>query len=226
MAVFWYPKAFAARIPFHENFDENAQATGSTYGLSVGDKADIALDKDNVPKVVNFKEGVAAYAQAVTEWAEIILEGEIGSVFPPPPTAPVPPTFALGSKTAIRGRTLLYAGVIKSDADYTPLVGENYMIVSPADPPPGTPSIKATALTQSQVRLQVTKAGYNSVAIDARYTGGVFAEIGVCTTSEFIDGRPPQVPGQPDLIEYRCQGRENNARTGPLSGIVSVVTVP
>lgn len=226
MAEFWYPRQYAARIPFHATFNSNVQITGLTYGLVAAQQASAGRDAVNVPLVVNFKDAVAAYAQAVTEWAEIILEGEIGAVFPPMPTAPTPPTFALGSETAIRGRTLLYAGIIKADPDYTPEVGENYGIVSPAAPPPGTPVLTATALTQSQVRLGVQKAGYNSVAIDARYVNGAWVEIGVCETSEFIDGRPPQVPGQPDLIEYRAQGRVNNIRTGALSAVVSVVTVP
>lgn len=226
MPTFWYPAAYAARIPFHSNFNANAQATGLTYGLSAGQQTSIARDNTNVPLVVNFKEAVTAYAQAVTEWAEIVLEGEIGAIFPAVPTAPAAPTFALGSETAIRGRTLLSAGIIKADPDYTAEVGENYGIVSPADDPPGTPALVAEALTQSQVRLRITKAGYDTLAIDSRRGGGGWEEIGVSDTAQFIDGRDPLVEGQPEVREYRAQGRVNNVRVGALSAVVNAVTVP
>ena len=36
----------------------------------------------------------------------------------------------------------------------------------------------------------------------------------------------PLVAGQPEVREYRAQGRVNNVRVGPMSAIVSGVTVP
>lgn len=74
----WYLDSFAARIPWHANFNANAQATGTTYGLSAADKTDILNDTENVAIVANFKESINPYRQAVTEWAEITLEGAIG----------------------------------------------------------------------------------------------------------------------------------------------------
>jgi hypothetical protein len=59
MATFWYPKAFALRIPFHANFNVNAAATGLTYGLVAGQQASIARDAANVAIVVNFKDAAA-----------------------------------------------------------------------------------------------------------------------------------------------------------------------
>lgn len=227
MATFWYPKPFALRIPFHANFNVNAQATGLTYGLVAGQQASIARDSANVPLVVNFKEAVDAYAQAVTEWAETILEGALGTPFPPAPTAPTPPTFAPGSETAIRPRTLIYAKVIKADPDYTAQVGENYGIISVPGGPPGTPQLTVVqALVGSKIRLRVFRAGYESVAMDSRRAGGNWEEIGVCETATFLDVRPPLVAGQPEVREYRAQGRANNARVGPVSETVSGVTVP
>ena len=42
----------------------------------------------------------------------------------------------------------------------------------------------------------------------------------------FVDSRPPLVVGQPEQREYRVQGIVKNARSGSLSDVVSVVTVP
>jgi hypothetical protein len=228
MATFWYPKAFALRIPFHANFNVNAQATGLTYGLVAGQQASIARDAANVPLVVNFKDAAAAYAQAVTEWAAIILDGEIGAPFPPAPTAPTAPTFALGSETAIRPRTLLYGGIIKADPDYTLEVGEAYGIISPAEGPLATPAIqRATAQAGTDnVDLSLFKGGYDVIAIDMKRAGGGWVQIGVSQTANFKDTTASLVAGQPEVREYRCQGMLNNARTGELSATVSVVTVP
>lgn len=128
----WYPRNLSDRIPWHANYNTNAQATGTTYGLSAGDKTDAGNDAGNVPLIVNFKQAVSDYAQAVTEWADLMFDAPIGSALPPIPTAPTAPTLAIGSKPSIVPRTRLQAGIIKADADYTQQVGENYGIVAPA----------------------------------------------------------------------------------------------
>lgn len=222
----WYPTNQADRIPWHANFNTNAQATGTTFGLSAAQKTSIQKDKDMVPTVVNFKEAVQAYAQAVTEWANLILEGPIGTPFPAVPTAPSVPTFEGGDEAAIEPRTRQYRGIIAADPDYTAEVGENYGIIAPAAPPAGVPALAAYALTASQVRLVISKAGYDVLAIDSKRGGGAWEQIGISQTAEFIDGRSPLTAGQPEQREYRAQGMENNARVGALSAVVSAVTVP
>lgn len=223
----WYPSSFAARIPWHANLNVNAQATGTTYNLSAGDKTDIGNDATNVSLVVNFKEAVEAYAQAVTEWAEIILEGTVGAPMPLAPTAPTFPSFGIGSKPAIEGRTRIYAGIVRADADYTAQVGENYGIVAPVGPPAGDVAIRsAQALSASQVSVTVLKAGFATVALDSRRGGGAWEQLLIMTSATHTDARPPVVAGQPEQREYRCQAYENNQRTGPVSPVVSVVTVP
>jgi len=222
----WYPPNQADRIPWHANFDTNAQATGTTYGLSAGQKTSIQKDALMVPIVVNFKIAVQAYAQAVTEWANLVLEGPIGIPFPAVPTAPSVPSFEGGDEPSIEPRTRQYRGILHADPDWTTEVGENYGTLAPEAPPAGVPSLQAFALTASQVRLAVAKAGYSVVAIDSRRAGGAWEQIGISQTAEFIDARPPLVAGQPEQREYRAQGMESNARVGALSAVVSAVTVP
>ena len=140
MAPDWYPTRLADRSPWHANYNTNAQATGTTFGLSAADKTDAANDAANVALVVNYKEAAEAYAQAVTEWADLILEGLIGTPMPATPTGPAAPLFALSSKAAVEARTRLQVGIIKADPDYTAQVGENYGIVGTGPAAPGTPA--------------------------------------------------------------------------------------
>src|SRR3972149_6988450 len=88
----WYPIKLADRIAWHANYSFTAQAAGTNYGLSADDLADIARDAANVPKVVAFKEAAQGFAQAVTEWSELVLHGPPGVPFPPPPPPPGAPT--------------------------------------------------------------------------------------------------------------------------------------
>lgn len=222
----WYPQRLSERDSWHAGFDAQATATGTTFGLSAGDKAEIHVDSILVSLCADYDVVLRQYVEAWTEWRNLVLDGDPNAAFPNPPTQP---SFVLPDenfKPGVQPRTRSKAGIIKADADYTPAVGEDYGIVSPAAPPAGVPSLVATALTASQVRLGVTKAGYSVVAIDSKRGGGAWEQIGVSMTAEYIDARAPLVAGQPEQREYRAQGMESNARVGALSAVVSAVTVP
>ncbi len=224
----WYPIKLADRIAWHANYSFAAQAAGTNYGLSADDLADIARDAANVPLVVAYKEAAQDFAQAVTEWAELVLIGPPGVPFPAPPAAPTAPTFDPASKPAIRPRTRRSAGIVKADSDYSRSVGERFGIIAPASGPRPDPSIRRAepSVGFSQVALRLKKGGYAVIVVDMRRGGGAWEQIGVSQTATFIDTTPPLVPGQPEQREYRIQGMLANARTGGLSATVSLVTVP
>jgi hypothetical protein len=222
----WYPRTFPARIPWHANFDANAQATGPTYGLSAADLADIGRDRHNVAEVVRFKEAVDAYRQAVTEWAGVVLDGGAGAPMPPLPTAPPPPSLAPGSKAAIRSRARLYARIIKAAAGYTRTVGESFGIVAPVGKPGEVEIASLEALAASQVRVRAHMAGHKALALDSRRGGGAWEHLLIMTGATFTDARPPLQGGQPEVREYRCQAYAGNRRQGPVSPVKSVVTAP
>jgi hypothetical protein len=226
MAESWYPDRLADLIPWHANFNIVAQAIGTTYGLSAAQKALIALDSANIATIVNYLEVVDAFNQAVTEFKNLMFISPINTPLPPEVAAPATLNLPDGSEAAIEARTRLYANIIKASPSYTPEIGEQFGIIGAATGGPTTPGLVATALTQSQVRLAVSKGGYDVVAIDSRRGGGDWEQIGVSMTAEYIDARPPLVAGQPELREYRAQGMEQNARVGALSPVVSAVTVP
>jgi hypothetical protein len=51
-------------------------------------------------------------------------------------------------------------------------------------------------------------------------------QVGFSQRAVYLDTRPPLVAGQPEQREYRVQGSVKNSRTGSLSDVASVVTVP
>ncbi|RIJ98984.1 MAG: hypothetical protein DCC46_10110 [Armatimonadetes bacterium] len=225
----WYPKSIPALIPWHANFSTQASATGTSHGLTTSQVQQIGSDNAVVASCIPYVEGVEAFAQAVTEWRNLLLSGPNGTALPPVPTVPTTFVYPPGPPPAlpsIEFRTRQYAALIRSSVGYTAEIGEQYGIIAPAEGLPSTPSLQAFALSGSQVRLAIAKGGYEVLAVDSRRGGGSWEQIGVSMTAEYIDARAPLVAGQPEVREYRCQGMSNNARVGDVSPVVSAVTTP
>lgn len=225
----WYPIKIADRIPWHANFNTQCAASGLTHGLIASQISQIAIDNTVVAGCINYAEQVVAFAQAVTEWRNLLLSGPNGTALPPVPTVPATFTYPAGPPSALASiefRTRQYAALIKASVGYTAEIGEQYGIIAPDVVTPTTPSLQAFALTASQVRLAINKAGYDVLAVDSKRGAGTWEQIGISQTAEYIDARAPMVAGQPEQREYRVQGMQNNARVGATSAIVSAVTVP
>lgn len=225
----WYPKSISDLIPWHANFNVQAAASGATHGLTAGQVLQIGFDNTLVAGCINYTEQVVAFAQAVTEWRNLLLSGPNGTTLPPVPTVPAAFTYLSGPATplpSIEFRTRGFAAIIKASVGYTAEIGEQYGIIAPVADLPTTPSLVAQSLTASQVRLAIAKAGYDVLAVDSKRGAGVWEQIGVSMTAEYIDNRAPLVASQPEQREYRVQGMQNNARVGATSAIVSAVTVP
>jgi hypothetical protein len=226
MAADWYPKAFAARIPWHIQFNTQSIATGVVHGLTAGIVTQIGKDATNVQVVLAAAEEVDNLGQAMTEFKDIMLDGSADAELPPTPEDTAKLILAIGSLPGIQARTRLYAAMIKASVGYTAEIGEAYGIVPPAAAAPGTPGLVAHALAASEVSLSISKAGYDVLAIDSRRGGGGWEQIGVSLTATFVDTRDPLVGGAPEQREYRAQGMEGNARVGALSPVVTAVTTP
>lgn len=225
-APHYYPRRLQARIAWHANFAAQAAASGTAYGLSPADVAQIQTDADNVRLVVQWTEAVEAFAQAATAYRDALLTGKRNAPAPAPPVAPAALSLAPGSMNGIVERTRGFIRVVKASPGYTRAVGEAYGIVPPEKPRPGTPTVSAEASAGTLVRLRLFKAGYSFFAIDSRRGGGDWEQIGFSNRAVFLDKREPLVDGQPELREYRVQGIVGNTRTGDLSDVASVVTLP
>jgi len=222
----WYPNRLAELDTWHANFNAQATATGTTYGLAAGDVTQIAADAAFISSLLIFDEEIRAFTQAWTAYRNAIMRGDPNGPLPPFPTLPGTPDAPVGGLPGIEARTRAYAKVIRADLDYSPAVGENYGLVAPEPSGLETPSLTPTAVQGStDVSLKIFKGGYSVVAIDMRRGGGAWSQIGVAQTATYVDTTAPDVPGQPEQREYRAQGMVNNVRTGDVSPTVSIVTM-
>jgi hypothetical protein len=222
----YYPRRLLERGPWHTNFAAQAAENGTTYGLSPADVAQIQLDAENVRAVVAWSEAVDGFAQAVTAYRDALFLGNRNVPAPIPPVAPPGIAPAVGSMNGIVERTRRFIRVIKAAPGYTRAVGESYGVVPPERARPGTPRVSAEALSGTRVRLRLFKAGYSFFAIDSRRGSGGWEQVGYSSRAVYLDDRAPLVAGQPEQREYRVQGIVGNTRTGDLSDVASVVTVP
>lgn len=81
------------------------------------------------------------YAQALTAYKDVFLDGQIGAIAP---TIPAPPSIVglpVGAAASIQARTRQYAGIIKAQPTYTESIGELYGVVAPAAGPAVDPGI-------------------------------------------------------------------------------------
>lgn len=223
----WYPTNDAALIPWHANFVVECNNYKTTFGtvLTTPVVAQVATNSTFVANVVNTVESAKNWASDMVAFKEIILRGAHGTSMPVTPVAPSTVTVPSGAVAAIEDYTRALVAQIKAHPAFTPAIGQAMGIVAGGSVP-GNVSCTAGALTQSQVQVNIVKAGHNVVAVDSKRGTGAWEQISLATSTPYIDARAPLVSGQPEVREYRVQAFENNARVGPLSGIVSVVTVP
>ena len=224
----FYPSSDAALIPWHTTFvlECNNYKVALASVLTAGVLTQIAANRDFVTAVVNYTDDAKNWQSDVVAYKEIVLRGPHGTALPGAPVPPAAISVPVGAVAAIEDYTRRLVAQIKAHSAYTEAIGQAMGIVGPGAGAHGTPAVVAQALTQSQVSLNLTKAGYSVLAIESRRGGGAWEQIGIAQTATYVDQRAPVVAGQPEQREYRVQGMVNNQRDGAFSAISSAVTVP
>lgn len=227
MSNTWYPTSHAALPPFHTTFvlecNNNAATLASV--LIAGVLTQITTNKNTVTTAINALSQASNYASEVSAWAFIILEGPHGTGLPAAPAQPAAITTGLGAMAAIEDYTRRLVAQIKAHPNYTIAMGEA-MGIEPGTASTGTPAVRPTALGGGHVQVDITKAGYDVVALDKRVNGGPWAPLAVVTTSPYFDTAGPLAPGVTQVNEYKAQGVVNNLRVGPESAPASIATTP
>jgi hypothetical protein len=227
MAGDWYPTIEAQLIPWWNTLDTEANNYAAVMSniLTAAVLTEIGVGRDMVELVINFADEAKNFASEAVAYKDLILEAPLNTPLPAPPTVPVAPVIPAGALAGYEAWIRALVAQIKSHPNYTEAIGEAMGITAKA-PGVGTPTVDPVALTQSQVQVNVGKAGYAMFALDRRINGGAWVEMDKYSNTPVIDQDPPLVPGQPEFREYRSQGVLNNARVGAYSAVAGVWTVP
>jgi hypothetical protein len=227
MAGDWYPSVESQLIPFWNTFDTEANNYAPIFPtiLTAPVLTQVGVDRGYVETVINFADEAKNYASEAVAYKNMILTAPLNTPMPAPPTAPAAIVVPAGALPSAEARLRALVAQIKAHSAYTPAIGEAMGIETKA-PGLGSPTVVATALTQSQVELDIAEQGADLVAIDARINGGAWVELVRVSNTPYIDMRPPLVAGQAEYREYRVQAVVNNARVGAYSPVSGTWTVP
>lgn len=223
-----YPKNLVAKIPWYATFNQECIDHAATFAdvLSAPNLAKILANKNFVATLITVSDDAKNFSQQVVGFRDLYLGARLGTVPPVVPVAPATIMVPLGVVVGIDAFTRLIIGQL----DAHPSMDDSVRAAMGIDPAPrglGSPSItSASPQGASRVALRLKLAGHRAVAIDRRRAGGVWEQIGVSTTADFVDRDGPLVPGVSESREYRIQGIVANVRQGDISAAVLVATTP
>lgn len=221
----FYPRRQSQRVQWHAQFAASLASYASVLGIPAGTVAQAQVDAQNVALFLAAVEAALNYRDEVLAFKDQMMNGLLNT---PTPTAPTPPAaivLPVGTLGSIEARTRRLVAAIKANPAYTRQMGVDMGIVATASQL-ATPSVSATALTDSRVSLRVKKSGYSVVVLWRKRGAGDWEQIAILDTATYVDDDPPLGAGLPEERHYRVQGYAKNAPTGDYSNIITVVTIP
>lgn len=218
----WY-KNFAERLPTH------ATALGLTQAEVAAVQADNAMLSYLVGDLVRAYE-TALQVQAA--YKNLIKDGPVGAQgggLPPGPTLPAAPAVVA---PGIVPRLRQTVARIKAAPAYTEAIGADLGIADSAPPPAvpdssAKPAAKASVLASGQVQVEFSKGRFDGVLIEGRRVGEAeWRGLGTDNYSPFVDARPLQQAGVPEVREYRLRYVLRDEPVGEWSDIISAIAGP
>lgn len=220
------------RITWSLNFETEFPALAATLGFSNAAMTALLQDSAAMRNAILTAQVGAAFSKSCTAFKNDMLGGvgenaqtPTAPTFTPPPPPPAPVDAGIIERLSNAMNTA------KLSSGYTQTIGEALMIhKQPADsaiPPDAKTSIKATAMTDSVVRLDWTKGKFDGVFVDSQRDDETdWTRIGFDNRSPFEDDRPPLVAGKPEERRYRMRYFIDNQAVGAWSDTINVITLP
>ncbi|HEX8495148.1 MAG TPA: hypothetical protein VF658_20070 [Pyrinomonadaceae bacterium] len=193
---------------FAQHFNTHAARLGFTPAEVLAVQADAAMLEYLIADLIpSFQAGL----QARTVYKNLIKNGPVGAPGGDPPAAPVfnPAPVTVAPGILPRVRKLIQR--IKASPNYTDDIGSDLdtIGVDTSGPDAETiakPTAKATALPNSEVRIDFNKRGFDGVLIESRRTGEEgWMRLGTDNYSPYTDSRPPVQAGHAEVREYRLR---------------------
>lgn len=229
MAVSWIPTREADRLTWLQNFALKLKVYVGTAGIVMADTTNVDSYLAMYLWIINRSDQAKTVAQDINEFKRLMANGPIGTPIGAYPAAPVYP--AAPAAAAIAGifdLIVQLAERIRNTAGYTTAIGEDLGIIPPAAVIPlGDPTATATALPNSEVRLNWVKGDSDGVVVEGqRAAEATWTNLGTDRFSPFVDTRPALAAGQPEVRRYRVRYLDGDDPVGNYSATVTVTTMP
>jgi hypothetical protein len=144
-------------------------------------------------------------------------------------TAPALPAGVAAQLPGALDRIFRFVKDIKNAPGFNDTIGNDLDVLGPEEPepPPGgdTPRIKLfleQGVANQIVRLTFFKDGHQALHIECRVNGGAWVFLALDTASPYLDERPLQVPGTPEVREYRARFWDDGEVNGNWCDVAKV----
>ncbi|MCG3148844.1 MAG: hypothetical protein PCFJNLEI_02293 [Verrucomicrobiae bacterium] len=232
----YYPNRISAQVPWLENFRTKVPALVVPLSLPPAHVDACVASCDFMIYVLSpWLTAVRAFGPAATAAMDLLLNGTgpdavVLPVFNlpalPPGVAPVPP--------GALNRLFDLVQVIKNSPGYTETIGQDLNIIGPAASASSASALAAPdpklklmdGTGQKAVLLTFKKNGHMGVTIEWRFPNGQWQFLAVDTESPYLDDRPLQVAGTPEVREYRMRYWDKGFPNGDWSDVDSITVGP
>jgi len=225
----WLPRGQAQRLIWLQNFVLKLNVYVGTAGIVAGDVTTVTLYRDFYQWILNRSEQIGTLAQDINVWKSNLADGPLGTPLGSAPGAPVFPIVPAGTPVAgIFVLIVQLAERIRNTAGITQAILEDLGIVG-ADSVPvlDDPTFTVTSLPNSQERLDFVKSFSDGVLVESQVGDETtWTLLGTDRFSPYLDARPPQVAGVPEVRRYRIRYLDGDTPVGNYSAVVTVTTIP
>jgi hypothetical protein len=225
------PRTPAELCEWFNNFVTGFPAVSTTLGFSDAERDKIVSEGAWVIYACRTSADATSLSQAWTDWRDRLLDEPAAPEAGPLPTASAAAAPA-GAPPApgVISRFRSYIRRIKAAPNYTSSIGESLRLVavtSPVDDATVKPDLTAEPLANFKARVRLPKRGFPGLIVQARREGEAdWTELGVKTSAVFVDERPTQQPGKPEVVNYRAIYSRNDQPVGQWSDVVTVTKQP
>lgn len=224
------PRNNNERLSWIINFKTKFPAVAAANNFTPEQIAEVLEACDTITFAVTLAIQAKIFSKACTTYRNAILKSERAKQQPVPKlTLPgQPPTLAPSNAIGYLQKMIQ---LLKVQPTYSPSVGVGLQIVTSAaqriSEENAKPSGKIKSLTNSVLRIDWVKRGFDGVIIESRRGDELeYTELSRDFQSPFIDTRPPLVAGQPEIRYYRLIYIFNDKPYGKYSNIFEMVTMP
>lgn len=221
----WFPRTRSSQRAMFANIKDKVAGYETPLELKPAETARIILICETFLTVHDFVEQVRATAQGLTDWQNLIYDGE-GDLKPgdPAPSAPVFQSVALpaGAFVGIFEEFKELVEDIKSSDGYTEAIGEDLMIVGEESAGQDLGELAATLkniqpMTGYRISLDGSLQGMKMIRVEYRAKGANVPQTASFDKLPAVMTIYPKTAGEPETGHLRAFLLKNNEQVGQAS---------
>lgn len=183
---FWLPSSLSEQVSLLNNFSAKITTYADTLGMT---PAQVTAAQDLCTHLVaayNYADNSRATMQGVTQWRDLIFEGQPeGTAASPTPEFPTPPDLPFKRGTMLQFIRL--RDQIVANNNYTTAIGEDLGLIgpeiTPKPPEDVSPNLKVTTTSGDTVKIAGSMQRMSGMRITYKPTNGAVREVAFITAT-------------------------------------------